>query len=60
MLALQEVFLDTYHFEREWLSQKAYILSVFSLGGCGGLERPLFFTIFALGGCGGLVRTDLT
>ena len=37
---------------------KELILSVSTLGGCGGLERTDFFTVSMLGGCGGLERTD--
>ena len=37
---------------------KELILSVSTLGGCGGLERTDFFTVSMLGGCGGLERPD--
>ena len=36
---------------------KELILTVSTLGGCGGLERT-DFNSFYLGGCGGLERTD--
>ena len=34
------------------------ILTVSTLGGCGGLERTEILTVSMLGGCGGLERTD--
>ena len=36
---------------------KELILTVSTLGGCGGLERT-DFNSFYFGGCGGLERTD--
>ena len=36
---------------------KELILTVSTLGGCGGLER-MILTVSTLGGCGGLERTD--
>ena len=36
---------------------KELILTVSTLGGCGGLERT-DFKVSTLGGCGGLERTD--
>ena len=38
---------------------KELILTVSTLGGCGGLERTDFLTVSTLGGCGGLERTDV-
>ena len=36
---------------------KELILTVITLGGCGGLER-LILTVSIFGGCGGLERID--
>ena len=37
---------------------KELILTVSTLGGCGGLERTDFVTVSTLERCGGLERTD--
>ena len=37
---------------------KELILTVSTLGGCGGLERTDFYQFLHLGGCGGIERTD--
>ena len=37
---------------------KELILTVCTLGGCGGLKETDFFTVSILGECGGLEGTD--
>ena len=37
---------------------KEPILTLSTMGGCGGLERTQFLTVSTLGGCDGLERID--
>ena len=38
-MALKELIFNIFYVDREWWSWKNWILTVSTLGGCGGLER---------------------
>ena len=73
-MVFKELSFNTFYFEQVWGSSKNSVLTVSTLGGCGGLQRTdfnsfyfgqgvvvfkeLILTVSTLGGCGGLQRTD--
>ena len=50
-MVLKELIFNSFYFTRVWWSSKYLFLIVFTLGGCGGLERTVSI-------CGGLERTE--
>ena len=42
MVVLKELNFNSFYFGRVWWSGKTYVLPVYTLEGCGGLERTHF------------------
>ena len=57
-MILKELNFNTFYFERVWSVLKELILILYTLRGCGDLERTEFLTVSTLGRYGGLERTD--
>ena len=55
---LKEHVFNNISFGKVWWSSRNPIITVYTLGGCGGLERNSFLTVSTFGECGGLERNS--
>ena len=55
---LKECVFNNISFGKVWWSSRNPIITLYTLGGCGGLERNSFLTVSTFGECGCLERNS--